>query len=215
MRSPWHHSVQVPVYIINICTRQASNALTRSSAPASVALRPFAADPSVIRQLNVRIARPKPEQLLLEYALQGDLAGVRLPAAAARVPPAAPTDGLWQHTCMEVFVGAAAAGTNPGSYLEFNLAPSGQWAAYRFSGYRAGMAPLTGIRPPRIQLQTRADEMVLHADVELPPDLAPAGLRLGITAVVEKAEGGLSYWALRHAGDRPDFHHPDSFGFEI
>jgi hypothetical protein len=112
---------------------------------------------------------------------------------------------------MEVFVGPAPAGP----YLEFNLAPTGQWAAYRFSGYRAGMAPLTAIRPPRIELRTQPDRLLLSADVELPADLAGAGLRLAIAAVVENDQGALDYWALRHASDRPDFHHPESFGFEI
>ncbi len=78
---------------------------------------------------------------------------------------------------MEVFVSPASAD----AYLEFNLAPQGQWAAYRFSGYRAGMAPLTAIRPPRIELRTQSDRLLLSADVELPAELAPAGLRLGYT----------------------------------
>jgi hypothetical protein len=28
---------------------------------------------------------------------------------------------------------------------------------------------------------------------------------------VIEASGGLSYWALRHRADKPDFHDPDSF----
>ena len=112
---------------------------------------------------------------------------------------------------MEVFVGS----NPPGPYLEFNFAPDGQWAAYRFSGYRAGMAPLIGIRPPRIELRTQSERLLLSAEVELPAPLAAAGLRLGLAAVVENEQGQLDYWALRHAGPRPDFHHPESFGFEI
>jgi hypothetical protein len=112
---------------------------------------------------------------------------------------------------MEVFVGSTTAGP----YLELNLAPDGQWAAYRFSGYRAGMSPLTGIRPPRIEVRTQSDRLLLSAEVQLPAQLATAGLRLGITAVLEDDQGQLQYWALRHPGPRPDFHHPESFGFEI
>jgi hypothetical protein len=33
--------------------------------------------------------------------------------------------------------------------------------------------------------------------------------------VIEDAQAQLSYWALRHAGARPDFHLADSFGLEI
>ena len=170
-----------------------------------MALSPFAADPaSAVRQIDVRIVRPAPAQLLLEYELRGDLARVRIAGSDA-------ADDLWRHTCMEVFVGTAAAGP----YLEFNFAPDGRWAGFRFSGYRASMAPLTAIRSPRIELRTGSDRLLLSADVALPSELAAARLRLGITAVVENTDRQLEYWALRHCGARPDFHHPDSFGFEI
>jgi hypothetical protein len=213
MSSPWHHSVQVPVYISNIRTREASNPLSRLPGPATVALRPFAADPaSAVRRIDVRVLRPAPARLALEYELRGDLLRLRVAAAGvAGHPREQPSDGLWRHTCMEVFVGPATAGP----YLEFNLAPDGQWAAYRFSGYRAGMAVLTGIRPPRIELRTQSDRLLLSADVELPADLAAAPLRLGLAAVVEHDQGQLDYWALNHTAARPDFHHPESFGFEI
>jgi hypothetical protein len=173
-----------------------------------VALSPFAADPaSAVRRIDVRVVRPVPARLVLEYELVGDLARVRLGTG----PPDGPTEGLWRHTCMEVFVGVTPAGP----YLEFNLAPDGQWAAYRFSGYRAGMAALTAIRPPRIELRIQSDRLLLSAEVELPAEVAAGALRLGVTAVVENTRGQLEYWALRHAGPKPDFHHPDSFGFEI
>jgi len=209
MRSPWHHSAQVPVYINNISTREASNPLSTLPGPVTVALGPFAADPaSAIRHFEVRVARPAPDCLLLEYQLLGDLN--RLSIGKPGGHPDEPTDGLWRHTCMEVFVRPPS----PGPYLEFNFAPSGQWAAYRFSGYRAGMAPLTGPRPPRIEQRLTSERLLLSAAVELPGDLT-APVRLALAAVLEDTVGHLSYWALRHAGDRPDFHHPDSFGFEI
>jgi hypothetical protein len=152
-------------------------------------LIPFAADPAAaIRHIDVRVARPAPARLALEYELLGDLSGVRIGSDGnASGANAEPTDGLWRHTCMEVFIGHGP----PGHYLEFNLAPSGQWAGYRFSGYRSGMAPLTGIRAPHIELSTRSDRLLLCAAVELPADLT-GELRLGITAVVEDNGGQLA-----------------------
>jgi hypothetical protein len=38
---------------------------------------------------------------------------------------------------------------------------------------------------------------------------------LGLAAVLEDRQGRLSYWALAHLADRPDFHHPDSFILEL
>jgi hypothetical protein len=209
MRSPWHYSAQVPVYINNFRTREASNPLTTLPGPATLALSPFAADPAcAIRHFEVRVARPASACLVLEYELLGDLGRLRVGEPGGHAEE--PTDGLWRHTCMEVFV----APVIPGPYLEFNVAPSGQWAAYRFSGYRADMAPLTGLHPPRIELRLQSDRLLLSAELALPKDLT-ATVRLGLAAIVEDTVGQLSYWALRHAGDRPDFHHPDSFQFEI
>jgi hypothetical protein len=38
---------------------------------------------------------------------------------------------------------------------------------------------------------------------------------LGLSAVVEHADGARSYWALQHPPGKPDFHHPDSFAMQL
>ena len=38
-----------------------------------------------------------------------------------------------------------------------------------------------------------------------------SGLLLGLCAVLESAEGELSYWALRHSAGGPDFHDASTF----
>jgi hypothetical protein len=40
-------------------------------------------------------------------------------------------------------------------------------------------------------------------------------LRIAMTAVIEDDAGSLSYWGLRHAPGKPDFHNPDGFALEI
>ena len=66
------------MYITNIRTRQANNPLTRLPGPATVALRVFATDrQSAVRQFCVRVTRPEPTRLLLEYDLYADPAQVR------------------------------------------------------------------------------------------------------------------------------------------
>jgi hypothetical protein len=120
-----------------------------------------------------------------------------------RVPPPAPSrfvDGLWQHTCFEVF---AARPGMPG-YQEFNLSPSGEYAVYSFNGYRAGMTQLKLL--PAITFHENRLEALI-------PLKGP--LRLGLSAVIEEESGRKSYWALKHAPGRPDFHHPDAFALEL
>ncbi|HKY91696.1 MAG TPA: hypothetical protein VJM11_11685, partial [Nevskiaceae bacterium] len=50
---------------------------------------------------------------------------------------------------------------------------------------------------------------------ELAELAAAPGLRAGACAVIETVDGGLSYWALAHGGERPDFHDPASFSLRI
>jgi len=156
--------------------------------------------------IEVELAWPEPAKLALTYVVTGDVAALELP------PPTAGgrTDDLWKHTCLEAFVGPA----NGAGYHEFNLAPSTQWAAYGFSSYREGMAPIQPFDDPSVSVETTADRFVQRATLNLSdlPGLRPdADWRLALTAVIEQRDGLKSYWALAHPAGRPDFHHADSF----
>lgn len=149
--------------------------------------------------------RAHADGLRLRYTLRGDTSTLRIPAPAAPVP----TDGLWQHTCLEAFV---AADGEP-AYREFNFSPSSAWAAYRFSSERqrdeAAEARERVLLPPP---QTRTTARSLTLTARLPTGAlprSPAPLCLGLSAVIEELDGRLSYWALHHPHERPDFHHRD------
>ena len=135
------------------------------------------------------------------------------PAHTLVVPrPASPvrTDGLWQHSCCELFL---KSGDGEG-YFEFNLSPSGQWAAYAFAGYRGGMCNLMLPIDPHIEAERVAEAFVLTANVDLAAILTGI-VRLNLTAVIEEAGGTKSYWALAHPSEKPDFHHPDGFILQL
>ena len=148
--------------------------------------------------------------LVCRYSLHGEVKRLRVPAARA----GRRADGLWRHTCFEVFAAADPAA----GYYEFNFSPSLEWAAYRFSEYREGMSPANLTRAPGLQARKTADrlELTAHLHLEGLAELsAPPMLRLGLTAVIEDDGGSLSYWALHHAAGNPDFHDPDSFALEL
>jgi hypothetical protein len=138
--------------------------------------------------------------LKVAFRLEGDIGRVRVPAS--RTPRAA--DGLWQHTCCEVFI--ARKGT--AAYREFNLSPSGEWAAYEFTRYREGVPLL--IPDPRIAVRRSAECLELEGTVPFNQEV-----RIGLSVVVEDIDGNLSYWALRHAPGKPDFHRTDSFALAL
>jgi len=100
--------------------------------------------------------------------------------------------------------GEARGGTG---YTEFNFSPSERWAAYDFTSYRAGMTERPMPRSPVITPRRGGD--VLFCDVAIPTAaLPPLPWRYGMTAVLEETGEVKSFWALAHAGDRPDFHDP-------
>lgn len=164
---------------------------------------------SAATHIDVDVARPHAGSLLLRYVVTGAIADLRMPP----VVTAARADELWQHTCFETFVGTSA----DAAYYEFNFAPSTQWAAYRFGGYRSGRAA-TEIAAPRIDVQSAPERFTLQASLELDRlSGLPSGARwrLGLSAVIEEANGRISYWALAHPPGKADFHHSDCFSHEL
>jgi hypothetical protein len=153
-----------------------------------------------VESLVVRLTR-EAAVLRVEFRLQGELTRLRLPSG-----PTGRGDGLWRHTCGEVFIGSTAAP----AYREWNIAPCGAWQAYDFTAYRAGMRP-ADVQPPRIRLDHGPSTLTLTAHLPLADSPDDGDLRLGVTAVLEDTGSTLSYWALKHPGERPDFHHPASF----
>jgi len=164
---------------------------------------------NVVRSIQVEV-RTSAKTLALRYVLEGDIARLLIPAESA--PQRA--DKLWQHTCFEAFVGAMETA----GYYEFNFSPSTEWAAYRFSAYREGMTALDTAQPPRISVRRDIDRLTLEASIDfgllrLPPD--NSDLRLALSAVIERADRTLSYWAVAHPSGKPDFHHAAGFAVRL
>lgn len=152
-----------------------------------------------------------PEAISVEFAREGGLLWLRFiihdnpdfiawPVEA----PVGRAHDLWKHTCFEAFVS-----TDDG-YREFNLSPSGQWASYRFDGYREGMRPADEVCVVA-GLDSGRDYVALEGRIELPVEAR----KLALSVVIETIDGAKTWWALAHPSDKPDFHHPDSFVLDL
>ena len=163
-----------------------------------------------VRRIAVRLDRVDGSAALrIRWQVEGDIARLRLPVQA----DALRADGLWQHSCFEVFLQAAHAD----SYHEFNFAPSGAWAAYRFAGRRHGRSA-PPIPPPRIECAHQPESFAMTATLPLAvlPECAQSNaLRAGLAAVIEDERGQLAYWALAHRSTPPDFHDPATFMMSV
>jgi hypothetical protein len=129
-----------------------------------------------------------------EFRLDGRVSAIILP------PHAAPErmDNLWRTTCFEIFW-QPLGGTY---YREFNLSPSGRWAAYDFDSFREGMcdAPVDAIA---IACSHYDDGLVLKASIAA---ALPAPAQVALNAIVEHPDGGMQYWALAFPPGKPEFH---------
>ncbi len=124
--------------------------------------------------------------LAVKFILDADLDRLRIPGRrAARF-----ADGLWRHTCFEVFL--ARKGSR--AYREYNLAPSGESEA----------------RAPRTRIRRSARGLQVDLKIK-----AQGRMRVGLSAVIEEKDGALSYWALRHPPGKPDFHHRRAFALDL
>jgi hypothetical protein len=173
-------------------------------------LKPHPDTPSdAVDTIAVESARDGAE-LELRYRLTGRIGALAIPVRSASVR----RDELWKHTCFEAFIqeeGNVA-------YNEFNFAPSTQWAASSFTGYREDMRALSDIGLSKVDVETTTTEIFLQAKLVLsdwPNLLPPAIWQLGLSAVIEEVSGSKSYWALAHPPGKPDFHHPDCFALQL
>ena len=173
------------------------------------ALIPHPTTPSsAVQAVEVTVSRSAADVLSVGYCVRGALNDIRWP----RTDVPQRTDRLWEHTCFEAFVRAPDERSN----IELNFAPSGRWAAYRFTDYRTSMSELHMAQPPHIVCRIEGDQMELHATVDLCGCVTDNGaLRLALCAVIEDQDQHKSYWALAHPSERPDFHHADAFTMKL
>ena len=179
--------------------------------PASVALACHSASPTtVVSRVTAGVTHSPEGGLRLKYVLTGNLDALLIPTRTASTQ----ASGLWQHTCFEAFI----AGQGSSEYCEFNFSPSTQWAAYGFSRYRQGMAPLACDPQTPVSVEISGDQLQLEATITCMALEALGGsgkIRMSLAAIVEERTGRLSYWAIAHPSSDPDFHHPDSFVLHV
>jgi hypothetical protein len=135
--------------------------------------------------------------------------GVRAPPERFILPEGEPrrADDLWQTTCFEAFLKVEGED----AYREWNFAPSGQWAAYDFTGYRDGRTDAE-VKEPYIRVEDNLTWWTLGATIGVETE---RNWLLGLSAILEETDGARSCWALAHAPGKPDFHDPGCFAARL
>lgn len=152
-----------------------------------------------VNGVQVRWYETSDRQFVLRWVIMG--------VDALAVPPFAGKgrgEELWQTTCGELFLKDR---DGPG-YREFNFSPSERWAAYRFSGYREGMAEED---IPSPEVSSDGGQFLFVISVLLDAAILEGSDVAGLSAVIDEKDGTRSYWALAHPPGKPDFHHEACF----
>jgi hypothetical protein len=115
------------------------------------------------------------------------------------------SDSLWQTTCLECFLLLADGHT----YIELNLSPKGYWDIYYFDDYRKPSSKSVDLLQVKsIQVNHNQNGLELKSEV----DIAHISIKaIGLSAVIEDKHQSISYWALQHTSDQPDFHTKEDF----
>lgn len=144
-------------------------------------------------------------ELSLQYQVTGDIQELAIPPSNR---PGSRRHGLWRESCFECFIGMK----NSGRYWEINLAASGDWNVYSFSGYRQDMAEEKAFQAlPSICHATR-DELRLDLVVDLSRIVREGhALEIGISTVLKLRNGDITLWSLCHPGPEADFHQRSGF----
>ncbi|EQC44921.1 hypothetical protein [Bacteriovorax sp. Seq25_V] len=147
------------------------------------------------------------KKLLLSFEVAGDISAIFLPKQ--KINPSRAI-GLWNQTCFECFLKSNL----DNQYIEFNFSPSHDWNCFHFHSVSDELKEWTQLKDIIIESKTTENGIILMAKIDLkflPASLTMANeLRISTTAVIS-TDKGISYWAIKHMDDRPNFHHPESY----
>jgi len=145
----------------------------------------------------------------LSYTIRGPMEEIVVPAP---VETPLRMGRLWEETCLEFFL----ASKDSPQYWEINLSPSGQWNIYRFSAYREGMQEEAAFASLPFRVERGKDSFSLDVELHLDRIISPnTPLHVGISAAIKLRRNQMTYWALSHPGQKPDFHRRESFIAEL
>jgi hypothetical protein len=155
------------------------------------------------------------------------------------------TDGLWETTCFELFLLYSDGGYIEFNFSPSGQWAAYRFDSYRegrrpldvarprittadpaqFAASMAAHLVEIGIEPELARSMVAdggpaghgpgSRHFALSAVLQDPRLAARAPARLGLTAVIEEADGTRSFWALAHPPGEPDFHHPDCILLEL
>lgn len=148
------------------------------------------------------------KSFFISYKLTGELDKVEL----GHTPRHERVIKLWEKTCFELFIK-----NERNEYMEFNFSPVFEWNAFYFTKKGDPLAEWKKINSVKLDILDSFEVFQLIAEIKKEdfPENFFDKCQAGITSVIKEKNGNLSYWALSHEDQRPNFHHFDSFKYKF
>ncbi len=131
--------------------------------------------------------------------------------------------GLWEATCFEVFIQPIAESrpqsvqnlNAPVRYYETNFSFDKSWNVFGFTDYRTPAAPTELLEAKILSFDVLQSSGNGQMKIVLQVEGADwRKVRISLCAVIATRSYGKSYWSFKHADDKANFHHVDSFIIE-
>jgi hypothetical protein len=135
----------------------------------------------------------------ITFNIKGDIDKIDFPKVSSKPQR---IDRLWEQTCFEFFIGEQ----NKDNYYEVNLSSSKDWNVFVFDKYRVGKRDELKIENVDISILKTKKSLNLSTIIDFSDLIHSKKIVLGISAMIyDKSENG-EYWAIKHSGEKPDFH---------
>jgi hypothetical protein len=127
--------------------------------------------------------------------------------------------GLWESTCFEAFIQPSPENqpqfvqnlTAPVRYYETNFSFDKSWNVFGFTDYRTPTTPTELVEAKILSFDVQSNQMKTVLQVD---GADWRKVSISLCAVVVTRSYGKSYWSFKHADDKANFHHFDSFIIE-
>ncbi len=124
--------------------------------------------------------------------------------------PTTPLEGrhmnLWQNTCFEVFLQPDTLPLR--KYFEVNLSVNKAWNVFAFEDYRTPQPPTEFVGAEILKFKVDSENLKVRIKFN---GLNFTKLKVSCCAVVALKDLGTTYWSIKHADQKPNFHHFESF----
>lgn len=148
----------------------------------------------------------------IDYIITGDISSIVIEKCNATPQRLI---GLWKKTCFEFFLRSGKYK----EYMEFNFSSSLNWNCFNFNSETKDLTEWNIINTPKVKIVKTEDRIEMNVIIEkvnlalAHQDFKKSEYSTTAVLLIEDEKGDIieTFWAIKHADMKPNFHHPESY----